>query len=192
MGIISEGRKFIKIAELKDMGYSYYKIGKLEENRIIKRINRNTYENLSYNGEENDFFSAEAYVPDGVICLMSAARYYSLTEFLPDAVDVAIARKKKVSTLPNWPEIRIYYFDPGRMELGVQKIRDGENAFSIFDIEKTVVDVIYYRNKVGIEKTSEILKKYLERKDRQIDRLYEYAKKLRCEKITRTYLEVLI
>ena len=123
---------------------------------------------------------------------MSAARYYSLTEFLPDAVDVAIARKKKVSTLPNWPEIRIYYFDPGRMELGVQKIRDGENAFSIFDIEKTVVDVIYYRNKVGIEKTSEILKKYLERKDRQIDRLYEYAKKLRCEKITRTYLEVLI
>ena len=192
MGIISEGRKFIKIAELKDMGYSYYKIGKLEENRIIKRINRNTCENLSYNGEENDFFSAEAYVPDGVICLMSAARYYSLTEFLPDAVDVAIARKKKVSTLPNWPEIRIYYFDPGRMELGVQKIRDGENAFSIFDIEKTVVDVIYYRNKVGIEKTSEILKKYLERKDRQIDRLYEYAKKLRCEKITRTYLEVLI
>ena len=192
MGIISDGRKFIKIAELKDMGYSYYKIGKLEENRIIKRINRNTYENLSYNGEENDFFSAEAYVPDGVICLMSAARYYGLTDFLPDAVDVAIARKKKVSTLPNWPEIRIYYFDPGRMELGVQKIRDGENAFSIFDIEKTVVDVIYYRNKVGIEKTSEILKKYLERKDRQIDRLYEYAKKLRCEKITRTYLEVLI
>ena len=81
MGIISEGRKFIRIAELKDMGYSYYKIGRLEENGIIKRINRNTYENLSYKGEENDFFSAEAYVPDGVICLMSAARYYGLTDF---------------------------------------------------------------------------------------------------------------
>lgn len=95
MGAISEGRKFIKIAELKDMGYSYYKIGKLEENGTIKRINRSTYENLSYKGEENDFFSAEAYVPDGVICLMSAARYYGLTDFLPDAVNVAIARKKK-------------------------------------------------------------------------------------------------
>jgi len=192
VGAISEGRKFIKIAELKDMGYSYYKIGKLEENGTIKRINRSTYENLSYKGEENDFFSAEAYVPDGVICLMSAARYYGLTDFLPDAVDVAIARKKKVSTLPDWPEIRIYYFDPGRMALGVQEIRDGENSFNIFDIEKTVVDIIYYRNKVGIEETSEILKKYLERKDRQIYRLYGYAKKLRCEKIIRTYLEVLI
>ena len=88
---ISEGIKFIKIAELKDMGYSYYKIRKLEENGAIKRINRSTYENLSYKGEENDFYSAEAYVPDGVICLMSAARYYGLTDFLPDAVDVAIA-----------------------------------------------------------------------------------------------------
>src|SRR5699024_2862918 len=99
---------------------------------------------------------------------------------------------KKVNTLPDWPEIRIYYFDPGRMDIGVQKIRDEENSFHIFDIEKTVADVIYYRNKVGIEETSEILKKYLERKDRQIDRLYEYAKKLRCEKTIRTYLEVLI
>ena len=192
MGTISKGRKFIKIAELKDMGYSYYKIGKLEANGTLKRINRSTYENLSYKGEENDFFSAEAYVPDGVICLMSAARYYGLTDFLPDAVDVAIARKKKVNALPDWPEIRIYYFDPGRMDIGVQKIRDEENSFHIFDIEKTVVDVIYYRNKLGIEETSEILKKYLERKDRQIDRLYEYAKKLRCEKTIRTYLEVLI
>lgn len=192
MDIIPADRKFIKITELKDMGYSYYKIGKMEERGTLKRINRSTYENISYSGEENDFFSAEAYVPDGVVCLMSAARYYSLTDFLPDAVDVAIARKKKVSTLPDWPEIRIYYFGPERMGIGVREIREGENNFHIFDIEKTVVDIIYYRNKVGIEETSEILKKYLERKNRQIDRLYEYAKRLRCERTIRTYLEVLI
>lgn len=192
VAVITKSKKFIKIAELKDMGFSYYKIGRLEEDGVIKRINRSTYENLSYNGDENDFFSAEAYVPNGVICLMSAARFYGLTDFLPDVVDVAIARKKKVSTLPDWPEIRIYYFDPVRMEIGVRKIREGDNIFHIFDIEKTVVDIIYYRNKVGIEETSGILKKYLGRKNRNIDRLYEYAKKLRCEKTVRTYLEVLI
>lgn len=189
---ISENKKFIKIAELKDMGYSYYKIGKLEEKGLLKRINRSTYENLSYRGEENDFFSAEAYVPDGVICLMSAARYYGLTDFLPDVVDVAIERKKKVSTLPDWPEIKIYYFDSKRMDTGVQEIKEGENFFHIFDIEKTVADIVYYRNKVGIEKASEILKKYLAKRDRQIDRLYEYAKALRCGKTVRTYMEVLL
>lgn len=51
---------------------------------------------------------------------------------------------------------------------------------------------IYYRNKIGIEETSEVLRNYLKRQDRQIDRLYTYAKMLRCEAIVRTYLEVLV
>lgn len=192
MNGLSENKKFITTAELKDMGYSYYKIGKLEKNGLLRRVNRSTYENLSYKGDENDFFSAEAFVPNGVICLMSAARYYELTSFLPDSVDVAVERKKKVVTLPDWPEIKIFYFDPARMELGVTEVREGDNVFHIFDIEKTVVDIIYYRNKIGIEETSEVLKNYLKRRDRQIDRLYAYAKRLRCEKIVRTYLEVLV
>lgn len=190
--IIAENKKFITTAELKDMGYSYYKMGQLEKNGLLHRVNRTTYENLSYKGDENDFFSAEAYVPNGVICLMSAARYYGLTNFLPDTVDVAIDRKKKVSTLPEWPELRIFYFNPARMDIGVTEVIEDGNKFHIFDIEKTVVDIIYFRNKIGIEETSEVLKNYLKRKDRQIDRLYTYARRLRCEKVTRTYLEVLI
>ena len=192
MNGLTENKKFITTAELKDMGYSYYKIGKLEKNGLLRRVNRSNYENLSYKGDENDFFSAEAFVPNGVICLMSAARYYELTNFLPDTVDVAIERKKKVVTLPDWPEIKIFYFDPVRMDLGVTEVREGDNVFHIFDIEKTVVDIIYYRNKIGIEETSEVLKNYLKRRDRQIDRLYAYAKRLRCEKVVRTYLEVLV
>lgn len=192
MNGLAENKKFITTAELKDMGYSYYKIGKLEKDGLLRRINRSTYENLSYKGDENDFFSAEAFVPNGVICLMSAARYYELTNFLPDSIDVAIERKKKVVTLPDWPEIKIFYFNPARMDLGVTEVWEGDNVFHIFDIEKTVVDIICYRNKIGIEETSEVLKNYLKRRDRQIDRLYAYAKRLRCEKIVRTYLEVLV
>lgn len=192
MSKIAEDKKFITTTELKNMGYTYYKIDKLEKVGILSRINRSTYENLEYKGDENDFFSAEAYVPNGVICLMSAARYYGLTNFLPDAVDVAIERKKKVNTLPEWPEIRIFYFSQSRMDIGVKKIYEGKNCFHIFDIEKTVVDIIYYRNKIGIEETSEVFKNYLKRRDRQIDRIYAYAKWLRCEEVVRTYLEVLI
>ena len=66
------------------------------------------------------------------------------------------------------------------------------NRFAIFDIEKTVVDIIYYRNKAGIEETGEIVRNYIKRPDRDLNRLYEYAKKLGCEKKVRTYMEVLL
>ena len=48
------------------------------------------------------FFSVEAYVPDGVICLMSAARYYGLFGFLLDAVDVVVARRRSAHFLNGW------------------------------------------------------------------------------------------
>ena len=86
----------------------------------------------------------------------------------------------------------MFYFDPKRISTGVVEVTEGGDSFRIFDIEKTVVDIIYYRNKIGIEETSEILHNYLRRQDRRIDRLYTYAKMLRCESIVRTYLEVLI
>ena len=192
MDVISQYKKFITIDELRNMGYSYYMTDKLVKAGILSRMNRTTYENLAYKGDENDFFSAEAFVPGGVVCLMSAARYYELTDYLEDGVDVAIQRKKRVSTLPQWPNLKIYYFDSRRMESGVTEIRDGENSFHIFDIEKTVVDIISYRNRIGIEETAGVLRNYLKRRDRQIDKLYAYAKLLRSEKTVRTYCEVLL
>ena len=36
----------LAITPMKSMGYTYYKIGKLEEDGQIKRVNRSTYENL--------------------------------------------------------------------------------------------------------------------------------------------------
>ena len=189
---LEANQKYYTTSELKNMGYSYYKISQMKENGQLYRINRTTYENLSYKGDENDFINAVEYVPDGMICLISAARYYELTNFLPNVIDVAIDRKKKVSTLHDWPQIKIFYFDHSRMYTGVTEITEGGDSFRIFDIEKTVIDIIYYRNKVGIAETSEVLRSYLKRKDRQIDRLYTYAKMLRCESIVRTYLEVLV
>ena len=190
--VISQYKKFITIDELRNMGYSYYMTDKLVKAGMLSRMNRTTYENLAYKGDENDFFSAEAFVPGGVVCLMSAARYYELTDYLEDGVDVAIQRKKRVSTLPQWPNLKIYYFDSQRMESGVTEIRDGDNSFHIFDIEKTVVDIISYRNRIGIEETAGVLRNYLKRRDRQIDKLYAYAELLRSEKILRTYCEVLL
>ncbi len=185
-------KKFITTGELQSLGYSYYRIDRLEKEGALSRVNHTTYENLSYQGKENDFYCAEAFVPYGVICLMSAARYYELTDFLPDTVNVAIERKKKVSTLPTWPAIHIYYFSSVRMETGVREIQEDENCFHIFDLEKTVVDIVTYRNKVGIEETAEILKNYLKREGSQINKLYQYAKLLHSERILRTYLEVLL
>ncbi len=184
--------KFITGTKLKEEGLSYYRIKCLTQEGYLKKVNHTTYENLHYVGEENDFYSASSYVPKGVICLLSAASYYGLSHYVPDAVDIAIDRKARVTSLPDSPRLRLYYFDAKRLRMGRKVIHEGNNSFVIFDCEKTIIDILAYRNKVGIEEMKEILTTYLTRKDRDLNRLDAYAKALKCEKILRTYLEVLV
>lgn len=51
---------------------------------------------------------------------------------------------------------------------------------------------MFYREKVGIEKNREILVTYLQRKERNLNRLLKYARLMKCDKVMRQYLEVLI
>lgn len=183
---------FLSMDELAKNGLTYYKINRLVDEGVLTKVNKSMYENMTYDGDETDFSIVSAYAPKGVFCMMSAARYYGLTTYLPDAVDVAVERSMKISTLPAWPEVKVWYFPEKRYQEGVTVVAEESGTFRIYDIEKTVVDIVYYRNKVGIEETKEILRNYLDRDDRNLVKLHRYAKELGCEKILSTYLEVLV
>ena len=185
-------RHFLAVSDLLSAGFSYYKINKLvEEGKLIK-LNNKMYENTAYSGEVSDFSVVSAYAPKGILCMMTAVRYYALTTYLPDSVDIAIERNMKISTMPEWPSINIWYFPEKRYNTGIVRIADAAGEYRIYDIEKTVIDILYYRNKVGIEETKEVLRNYLARPDRDLVRLRRYADTLGCKKILGTYLEVLL
>ena len=189
---VSNEQLIFSIQELKDKGLSYYKINQLVKQGILIKLNKNYYENTNFDGEESDFYYAYAYVPNGVICLLSAAVHYNLSTHRPDAIDIAIPRKARVSTLPEWPELKIYYFTDERFSVGAEIIEVGKNKFRIYDVEKTVVDIVFYREKMGIEETKEVLSNYLHRKDRNLNKLIRYAEMLKCKDIINKYLEVLV
>lgn len=189
---ISEGQKIVSVQELREKGFSQYRVGKLvREGKLIK-LNKNFYENTAYCGEDSEFYYIGAYVPKGVICLFSAAVYYNLTTFIPDAIDVAIPRKMKISTIPDWPQINIHYYTDARYKLGITNIQEENNEFRIYNEEKTVVDIVFYRERIGIEETKEILIHYLQKKDRNLNKLLQYADMMKCGNILRKYLEVLV
>ena len=190
--LLKPSQRFYSITELLAAGLTYYRIKRLVDEGCLTKLNNKIYENMSYEGEESDFALVSVYAPKGVVCMMSAARFYGLTTFLPEAVDIAIERNMKISTLPNWPQINVWYFPEKRYSAGMTSASDGVCEFPIYDVEKTVVDILYYRNKVGIEETKEVLKNYLRNEERNLAKLRRYADALGCKKILGTYLEVLI
>ena len=63
-------------------------------------------------------------------------------------------------------------------------------TFHIYDIERCVCDAVKFRNKVGMDVCSEIINNYLERSDRNISKLMDYARLLRVANILEKYLQV--
>jgi predicted transcriptional regulator of viral defense system len=189
---ISNDQMIYSVRELRDKGFSYYKINQMVNQGILIKLNKKYYENTNFDGEESDFYYAYAFVPAGVVCLLSAAVYYNLSTYRPETIDIAIPRKARVSTLPDWPELNICYFTDDRFDVGIETLEDGKNKFRIYDIEKTVVDIVFYREKIGIEETKEVLTTYLHRNDRNLNRLIRYAEMLKCGDVMKQYLEVLV
>ena len=185
-------RKFIRTHTLLDFGYSYYMINRFVKNGMLQRINGDTYENLQYTKDENEFLYVEGYVKLGVVCLMSAAVYHEISTYRPYQIDVAIPNKSKATILPQWPSIGIFYFAKNRYELGIETLDIDGISCKIYDKEKTVCDLLSYRNKYGQEDCLEVLKNYLKEEDRDINKLIRYAEQLRSYTTLSKYLEVLL
>jgi hypothetical protein len=59
-------------------------------------------------------------------------------------------------------------------------------------MEKTIADAFKFRNRIGLDTAAEALRSYMERKDRNIDKLMYYAEICRVSRIIRPYIEALI
>ena len=188
MNDVAFSKRYYNISELIMMGFSYYKIKNLVNTGIFNKVGKSLYENNHYDDYYNDFETVCAYAHQGVVCMLSAARFYNLTNYIPDSVDIGINRKMKISNVPTSPSINVWYFSNERYENEITTV----DNIKIYSMEKTVIDIIYYRNRVGIEETKEVLNNYLKRSDRDLVKLYKLANKLGCIKILKTYLEVLI
>ena len=70
---LNNEKMIYSINELKKMNFTNYKINKMVDQGSLKKLNRSYYENANYTGDFNDFVFVSAYIPKGVICLMSAA-----------------------------------------------------------------------------------------------------------------------
>jgi predicted transcriptional regulator of viral defense system len=167
---------------------TYNHLLKLVEEGIVERVKRGVYyyKNAVF---DNTMIDIEKIVPYGVLCLYSAWAYYELSVQIPQSFNIAIEKKRKIQ-LPEYPPITLYYWTREYQELGVVKQDIGGYTIRIYDLEKSVCDAVKYRAKIGTEVMAEILKNYLKRKDRNFSLLMGYAKKMRIERILKTYLEI--
>ena len=135
----------------------------------------------------NVMIDIEKIIPGGILCMYSAWSYYGLTTQIPQQYDIAVKRGRKV-TLPQYPSFSVHNLTDSVLNIGVSSAIISGYKVKIFDLEKSVCDAVKFRNKIGLDVCTEIVKNYLKRRDRNLSKLMNYAKILRVSRILEMYI----
>ena len=185
---MKERNTYLSSASVKKQGRTaYYKMLEGAKQGELIQVRRGVYANIDQ--LSGNMIDINAVVPEGILCLWSTWSIHQLTTSMPQAFHIAIKRGRKVS-IPSFPRMEVHHYTENLLKIGViSMIIDGFNI-RLYDVERCVCDAVKFRNKVGMDICSEIINNYLERPDRNLSKLMDYARRLRVGKILEQYLQV--
>lgn len=185
---MNEQNSYLSSAKMKARGRTaYYKMLEKSRQGELIRIRRGIYADI--NQLSGNMIDINTVIPNGILCLWSAWSIHQLTTSMPQAFHVAIKRGRKIAT-PSLPQVEVHHYTESILNLGVMSMIIEGFKIRLYDMERCVCDAIKFRNKIGIDVCSEIINNYLERSNRNLSKLMDYARLLRVGRILELYLQV--
>lgn len=181
----------IRPSDLAPLGIARVSLTRAVRSGQLERVGRGLYglpgRKVSALGS---FAEVARKVPKGVVCLLSALRFYNLTTQAPFEVWLAIENKAAKPKL-DYPPLRIVRFSGAALTEGVEEhVVDGVTV-RVTSVAKTVADCFKYRNKIGLDVALEALREAWHEKRMTSDDIWHYAKVCRVANVMRPYLESL-
>lgn len=162
----------------------------VDEGEIIK-VGYGLYSLAGANfAEKQDFLEVAVKVPTGVLCLLSALKFYDLTTQNPFEVWLAIERGMRVPKIESVP-VRFFRFAPGVYETGIEIHQIEGVEVKVYSAAKTVADCFRYQSTVGFDVAIEALQETWAKRKATMDELYHFAKVRNIKNKMMPYLRTL-
>lgn len=154
-----------------------------------KRITKGTYQ---YVGDDTfKLYKLNHRSPVGVLSHNTALFYHGMIEQMPENPSITLGIGYNSKNF-NKSGVKVYTVKKEVLYLGLINTEDVfGNPYHVYNLERTIVDLVRSRNYVGMDLVGKMLRKYLEREDKDLEKLYEYAKVFRVEKIIKEYFSIL-
>lgn len=139
-----------------------------------------------------DLLAVARRVPAGTICLNSAASCWELTDEIPAVVHVAVARGRHRPHVA-YPPTQVHVFAAATFGVGRQQLRiESGELIPISSRERTVVDLLRMRSRVGRDQALAALRRYLQGEGARPGELLALARQLRAGTVVAAAMEPLL
>ena len=178
-----------KIAERN--GISKYKFYEYVRENGLEQVYRGIY------STESDWID-ELYVlhqrcPNAVFSHDEAFYYHGLTDREPFIHTLTIYSGYNAHRLIADGSCKVYTVKRELLDVGKIMVKDNcGNIIPMYNLERTVCDLIRSRSNIEIQDFTAVLKTYVSRTDKDLNLLMKYAKQFRVDNVLRRYMEVLL
>lgn len=188
---IAREKRVIRPSDLAAEGIPRVYLRRLVDKGLLVRTARGIYTLPDADVTElHDYAEAARQVPKGVICLLSALRFHSLTTQNPFEVWMAIGESQWMPKI-EYPAMRFVRFSGVALEYGIEQHEVEGVVVQVYSPAKTVADCFKYRNKIGLDVALEALRDCWRQRKATMDEIWAAAKVCRVANIMRPYLESL-
>jgi len=189
---IMEGRQGLLLtSDLANFNIPRTYLSIMEQNCEIERVSRGIYRSVSA-FIEDELFSFQSRYRSTIFSHETALYLHGLTDRTPLTYSISVPSGYHSEFLNNSGH-KIFYVSRDLFDLGITSMNTPHgNQVRTTDLERTICDIVRSRNQINIQVRNVALKGYVRNKDRNLDRLYRYAKHFHIQSIVREYLEILL
>lgn len=181
-GIITSG-------EVTSNGFHRGILRKMTENGNLYNFGRGLY--MKTDSWEDDFLMLQYKYSRGIYSYDTALYLHGFTDRTPIRYTMTFPKGYNTVSLKQEPII-IKRVIPENYSLGITEIRSPcGNTIHVYDLERTLCDILRGKGS-DIEIINDAMKRYVESKNKDIDKLLRYAEKLHVKPKILNYLEVLL
>jgi predicted transcriptional regulator of viral defense system len=192
ISLFNKNHGYLRMKDIKNAGIHTRRVAEALREGYIEKIKPGLYKLIDYPWDEyTSFLDISKVTNKAVICLASASAYYGLTTFNPSENEIAVPHNTPRFNL-EYPPVKVYYFPDKLYEAGIKIVKKKNGTFKVYNMEKTIADLFRYRNKIGEDIVIESLKNYLSSKNKNINRLLEFAEICNVKKIILPYIKAVV
>lgn len=188
--ILEKNQGIITTKQIEDIGISRVYIKQMVDNGIITKVKNGIY--ISSNMIEDEFYIFQLKNKTAIFSYNTAMYLLGESERTPDTLDVTIYSGYNKQRFPE--NIRVHYVKKEYLELGAITVKSPQ-GFDVrgYNLERILCDILKDRN-TGIDKeqTNKFIRNILIYNKIDINKVYEYAKKLKCTKQLENVMEWII
>lgn len=188
--LIEKNNGIVTTKEAQDNGISRQYLAMFVSQGKLQRVAYGIY--VSPDAFEDTMYMIQARSNKIIFSHETALYTHELTDRDPLQYSVSVPRGYGVGRLQD-SGVAVYTVQNKLHQIGVETAQTIHGRdISVYNQERTVCDMIKYRNQVDGDMLTTMLKRYTNDKAKNLPRLMEYAKMFKVEKTVRQYMGVLL